>query len=535
MSTIKGLELPKWGMTMEEGTVTSWLAAVGDEVSEGTALVTVESSKIAGDVEAPMSGVLCRILADAGATVPVGDLVGVVADSGATDEEIDAFLAEHGAGSGSGSGTSDAAAAAGDGSAQAASPPPPSPSPSPSAAPAAAAATPAAAQPAQPAAPAASGPAPAVRIPDSLKGTDSEKVPATPHARKLAAEHGLALAGITATGSGDRVTVSDIEEAVRAAGGALEFGNDRPRVETVPDLRDDAGVPATPHARREAAARGINLHDCRATGRGGRVTVNDVLALAAHREPEPSAAPAAATSAAGPAPEPGNTGTPVPMSSMRRTIGQRLKASYSESPHYRVSVNADIGALLALRRQINDSRLDVKVSVNDLVVAAVAKTLVAVPEVNAQYDPANEVITRFEHADVAVAVSTGEGLITPIVTRADTRTITQISALTHDLATRAKAGTLKPDEFQGGTFTVSNLGMFGVSGFDAIINPPQVAILAVGATQPTFVPGADGEPVAASLLPLTLSSDHRVVDGALAARFLKQLRTLLETPTLIFA
>lgn len=519
MATITALEIPKWGMTMEEGTVSEWLVAVGDEVVEGTALATVESSKIASEYESPAAGVVRRLLVDAGATLPVGTLIGVLADAAATDAEIDAFIA-----------------ASGDTPAQAAAEPAPATVPAAasqvqvgpaSPAPVAAQPTPAPALPEPAAAPGAP------RIPESLRG-EGNGIPATVHARRLAAEHGIALAKVTPTGRGGRVTVADILGAVTAAGGELRFGNDRPKVGRLWARRDDSDVPATRYARQVAAEHRVNLRDCKASGRAGRVTVEDVLAVAARQHPQ---APApASTPAASAAPAAAVTGsTTTAMSSMRRVIADRLKGSYLDSPHYRVTVHADCGRLMALRAEINDSRLDAKVSVNDLVVAAVAKTLVAVPEVNSHYDAARQEVTRFDHADVAVAVSTGQGLITPIVTHADTRSITEISALITDLATRAKAGTLMPDEFQGGTFTVSNLGMFGVSQFDAIINPPQVAILAVGSTQRTFVPGPDGGPVAASLLPLTLSSDHRVVDGALAARFLARLRTALETPSLIFA
>ena len=218
---------------------------------------------------------------------------------------------------------------------------------------------------------------------------------------------------------------------------------------------------------------------------------------------------------------------------MRQVIAQRLKESYLESPHFRVTAHANIDKLLAFRRDVNAQRRDLKVSVNDLVVAAVARALVAVPEMNAQFDAEQNVIRQFEHADISVAVATEEGLITPIVTHADTRTISDISRTMVDLATRAKAGQLKPDEFQGGTFSVSNLGMFGVSHFDAIINPPQVAILAVGSAQRQFVPDDNGEPVAATLLPLTVSADHRVIDGATNARFAAELTRLLESPSLI--
>lgn len=541
--SVLAVEMPKWGMTMEEGLVASWLVSEGDAVTADQPVVEVESSKIAGELTAPGDGVLVRVLAREGDELPVGTLLGVIAAPGTPGPEIDVFIAAHG-GAPSGPGTSPAGSAVADDAAQPVPVPaiPAGPLPAPpaaAAAPAASAGPPAASTPPAPAAPGAAAAGGSAVVPDSLKGADTQAVPATPHAADLAAAHGIALGRVPATGRGGRVTVADLQRAVAAAGGSLPFGNDRRRASETFSQRDDSDVPATPHARDLAASAGANLHDARPTGRGGRVTVADVEALiarraAAHGAPAPTPAPTIGTGVpAAPAERDANAFSEVPMSRMRTIIGQRLHASYSESPHFRVTVRARVDALLGMRRQINEGRRDVRVSVNDLVVAAAARALVVVPEVNAQYDPDARTIRRFEHADVAVAVSTAEGLITPIVTHADTRTITDISAQVHDLATRAKAGTLTPDEFQGGTFTVSNLGMFGVSQFDAIINPPQVAILAVGATSREFVPDDDGAPVAASLLPLTLSADHRVVDGALAARFCAELVRLLESPALI--
>ncbi len=535
--SLYAVEMPKWGMTMEEGLVTGWLASEGDEVAADQSVIEVESSKIAGEVTAGHAGVLARLVAKVDDELPVGALLAVVADAGTADDEIDAFVAEHGGG--------------------AAAPPEPEAKPTADSVPAEQAARPAPEKAAPAAAPAAGRrgrTAPAhgeersavpsgsgvISIPVEFQGADETEVPATPHAADLATEHGIALSRVTATGRGERVTVADLVAAVEDAGGSLPFGNDRERVAAVFSHRDDSGVPATPHARSLAEEAGVNLNDARPTGTQGRVTVADVEAVIARRASmtgAPVSGPGADAEPSVPAEpsSPGNAVTEVPMSQMRKVIASRLHDSYLDAPHFRVSVRAEIDELLALRRQVNDVRRDAKMSVNDLVVAAVARALVGVPGLNAQYDPEAQVVRHFEHADVSVAVSTSEGLITPIVTRADTRTVTEVSALVHDLATRAKTGTLKPDEFQGGTFTVSNLGMFGVSDFDAIINPPQVAILSVGAARRTFVPDEDGDPRVATLLPLTLSSDHRVVDGALAARFCAELQRLLESPALILA
>lgn len=553
--SMHALEMPKWGMTMEEGLVTSWLVSQGDEVTADQVVLEVESSKIAGEIPAGHDGIMARVVAEEGQELPVGALLGVVADAGTSDEDLDGFVIKHGP-------ARTALDHEPEGASGGREPEPPleeAPAPEPepaaqrraearrarggggarsSAGGARSASSASASDPGSGTGP-VTGTAP-VSIPAELQGSDDAEVPATPHAAELAAQHRIALSHVEATGRDGRVTVADLQAAVEKAGGHLPFGNDRERETIVFSRRDDSQVPATPHARSLAEEQGINLHDARPTGTRGRVTVADVEAVLARRA-SMTQAPAASGIPDGLGAAPGataaalNAATEIPMSRMRRIIGERLHDSYLDAPHFRVSVEARIDELLALRTQINGARRDAKVSVNDLVIAAVARTLVAVPGLNVQYDEDAQLIRQFEHADVSVAVSTPDGLITPIVTHADTRTITDISATMHDLGTRAKAGTLKPDEFQGGTFTVSNLGMFGVTGFDAIINPPQVAILAVGAATRRLVPGEDGSPRAVTVLPLTLSSDHRVVDGALAARFGNELVRVLQSPALIFA
>lgn len=524
MADIRSLEMPKWGMTMEEGTITGWNFSEGDSVSEGDAVAEAESSKLSGEIEAPVSGVLRKILAQEGDTVEVSAAVAVIADASVSDAEIDEYVASLG----------------GDSAASAA----PAEEPAPEAA---------KEEVAEKKEDVPEKEKPSKRttddkvktdsgkdsIPESLKGSDDEEVAATPHAEKLAKKHGIALSKIEASGRGDRVTVADLQKAVKDAGGHLSFGNDRERKPFAAVRGDDSRVKATVHARKLAEEEGVNLLGVRASGREGTVTRDDVRAwIALNREPE--AVPATSEAQAekggsGSASSSENSGKKIPMSTMRKVIASRLQESYQEAPHFRVTAEAKIDKLLAFRKEVNNNRLDIRLTVNDLVTAAVSKALKAVPEVNAQYDPDSQTITQFEHADISIAVSTGEGLITPIVKAADTLSPSQISEKVHDLATRAKAGTLKPEEFQGGTFTISNLGMFGISNFDAIINPPQVAILAVGGAKKQFVPDAEGNPVAATVLTFTLSADHRVVDGAVSAKFCSELKSLLETPALIFA
>lgn len=295
---------------------------------------------------------------------------------------------------------------------------------------------------------------------------------------------------------------------------------------------DDAAVRATPIARRRAEELGVNLNDCRATGSQGRVCLLDVEEAAQRLAPTTATPPAGGSCCAGTeetqrvADEPER----IPFTPMRRTIGSRLQSSYQTSPHFRVRTEVEMDAALELRAQINATVPGVHASVNDLVVKAVALALVRVPDVNVQFEEATQTILRFPHADVAVAVAVPDGLITPIVRRADTLGLGALSGTLRDLATRAKAGKLGVDEFQGGTFTVSNLGMLGVSGFDAIINPPQVAILAVGAGVRRVVVADDGSFQARTVMEICLSGDHRVIDGATGATFVGEVKAILESP-----
>lgn len=222
----------------------------------------------------------------------------------------------------------------------------------------------------------------------------------------------------------------------------------------------------------------------------------------------------------------------VPITRMRKTIGARLLSSKQNLAHFRVVIDVTVDKLLSLRKQINAADPSVKVTVNDFVIKACAMALVSVPDVNVQYDQAAGVIRRFRDADISVAVALEDGLITPIVKAANTKPLSQISAEMRTLASKAKMKSLALDEFQGGSFTVSNLGMFGVKQFDAIINPPQAAILAVGGCEQRAVVVAEQLTVA-TVMTLSLSSDHRVIDGALAAQFLQKLKQFIEVPSLM--
>lgn len=284
---------------------------------------------------------------------------------------------------------------------------------------------------------------------------------------------------------------------------------------------------SSPLARRLAAQRGVDLSRLQGSGPGGRIVKIDVeRAQAAAPAPAPASAPVAAAPVAAPAGSGASAFTEVPHSSMRRTIARRLAESKSTIPHFYLTVECRMERLLALRTEINASASR-KISVNDFIVRAVAVALREVPQANVGWT--DTAMRQYAQADVAVAVSTDTGLITPIVRAADRKTLSQISAEIADLAARARAGQLRPEEYQGGSFSVSNLGMHGVGAFSAIINPPQAAILAVGASQQKPVV-ENGELKVGTVMACTLSVDHRAIDGALAAQWLAAFQRAIEAP-----
>ena len=295
----------------------------------------------------------------------------------------------------------------------------------------------------------------------------------------------------------------------------------------------DGRVKASPLARTMAERQNIPLAQVAGTGPGGRIVKRDIESYAA-APPGARAVSAAHAPAGAPAPlvpfpavVPGQE---LPLSNMRKTIARRLAESKFSAPHFYVTVDIDMGAAVALREQLLNGE-NVKVSFNDLVLKACAKALPRFPMVNASWG--GDKITTHGEVHLGVAVSIAEGLITPVVRHADRKSVLEISREVKDLAGRAREKKLRPEEFMGSTFTVSNLGMFEVSEFTAIINPPEAAILAVGSVSKVPVV-VDDEVAVGHRMKLTLSSDHRVVDGALAAQFLQEVRRLLENPVSLF-
>jgi pyruvate dehydrogenase E2 component (dihydrolipoamide acetyltransferase) len=301
-----------------------------------------------------------------------------------------------------------------------------------------------------------------------------------------------------------------------------------PRPVPAPGSAEGGRVKASPLARSMAAHRNIPLDAVAGSGPGGRIIKRDIESWAGASPAARGPAPAAPPAPSGPTITPGEE---LPVSNMRRVIAKRLVESMFTAPHFYVTVDIDMDAAVALREQLQRGE-DVKVTYNDLVVKACAKALTRFPLVNASW--AGDKIVTHGEVHVGVAVTIPDGLITPVVRSADRKSVLDISREVKDLATRARDRKLKPEEFTGSTFTISNLGMFGVTEFTAIINPPESAILAVGAVQRVAVVGEDDDIRPGHRMKVTLSSDHRVVDGAMAAQFLAEVRRLLENPVTLF-
>jgi pyruvate dehydrogenase E2 component (dihydrolipoamide acetyltransferase) len=299
--------------------------------------------------------------------------------------------------------------------------------------------------------------------------------------------------------------------------------------QTTPDRGEgDGRIRATPLARAVARDLGVDLAAVTGSGRGGRIRRADVEAAA-------PAAPAAVEPAAQSAPvSPGADVEEVPLSAMRRTVARRLVESMRSAPHFYLTITVDAEALLGLRADVNRQLgEDLKVSVNDLIVKACAGLLRTNPELNVSWG--GDKLLRHRRVHVGIAVALEGGLIVPVIRDADTKSLTQVAREAKALAGRARAGKLAAHELSGGTFTVSNLGMYGIDQFTAVINPPEAAILAVGAALVEPVATQDGGVEVHRRMRLTLSIDHRALDGATGAGFLQQLKTVLEHPLQIVA
>ncbi|MFM2370841.1 MAG: hypothetical protein RIS85_563 [Pseudomonadota bacterium] len=480
MANIRPFCMPKWGIEMTEGTIAEWMVNEGDAFTKGQVLCLIETAKITNEVEAEYDAVLKRLLTPASDEAhPVGALLGVFADADTTDAEVDEFIAGF-------KPAETSVAAKGGGSS----------APAPVAAPAAPAAAPA-------------------RTPTKIVTNRA----ISPEALKLAEAEGVDIEPIEGSGRNGRITYQDVVQALRPER-SLSYKGGAQLVEDTPE------VFASPLARRIAAQHGINLANVIGTGARGRISKADVLALVK------PAAPAGAVSFGTPFELVANQPTVQPFDKVRKVVAKRLTEAKQTIPHFYLRVSATVDELMALRKTAN-LVLGTKASINDYIVKAVAMALVKHPDVNVQVH--GDSVHSYPHADVAIAVASPKGLVTPIVRQADRMHIAQIAATTRALIDKAQAGKLGYEDMDGGTFSVSNLGMFGIENFDAIINPPQGAILAVGGVNRVAKEAANGDIAFESRISFTLSVDHRAIDGALGAQFLQTLKGLLEAPEGLFA
>jgi pyruvate dehydrogenase E2 component (dihydrolipoamide acetyltransferase) len=436
--------MPSLSPTMEEGVLAKWLVKEGDFIKPGTMLCSVETDKTTVDYESMDEGYLRKIILPAGTNAKVNQLIAILSDE--KDENIDEYVKK--------AIEKDAAAkgSAGGASAPAATPAAPAAAPAPI--------------PAAPA-PVASSAAPAapVAAPAAAGSTKS-----SPLARKLAAEAGIPVSAIAASGPGGRVIARDVEAA--------------------------KANPPAPAAAAPAAKPAAGKSEVVQTPHFG------------------SLAPVHPT-------------RDVPLTNMRKIIGKRLLESAQTTPVFFVTQKIEMDKLNAVRAELNRAA-GYKISVNDLIVKACSFALRQYPVINSSFH--GEFIRENANIDICVAVAIPDGLITPIVRNADQKGLGAISQEIKALVGKAKSGKLAPEEFQGGTFTISNLGMFGVDTFTAIINPPQAAILAVGGTSTELYLDENGAPKERQVMKVTLSADHRVIDGAQGAQFVGGLKSLLENP-----
>jgi pyruvate dehydrogenase E2 component (dihydrolipoamide acetyltransferase) len=474
------IKMPALSPTMEEGTLAKWLVKAGDTVRSGDVMAEIETDKATMEFEAVDEGVIAEIIVPEGSeNVKVGAVIARLTVEG-----------------------EEAAPASAPAAAKEAAP------------------APAASAPA--AAPAADGPA------------------ATPTAKKLAEQNGIDLASLTGTGPKGKITKEDVEAAIVAGGGSISpalapTAAPTPAPTPAPTASGERIV-ASPLAKRIAADKGIDLALVKGTGPNGRIVKEDVEGFtpgAAAPVAAPAANATAPASAPTPAPAPAiEGGAPFAeekLSGVRKVIARRLTESKQTVPHFYLTIDIRLDPLLELRAQLNKSLEPdgVKLSVNDLLIKALARALIRVPQCNVSFH--GDTLRRYSRADISVAVAAPSGLITPVITSADTKGLAAISTEMKTLAGKARYGKLMPHEYQGGTASLSNLGMFGIKQFDAVINPPQGMILAVGAGQqaPYVVNGAIE---VATVLHASGSFDHRAIDGADGAQLMEAIKQLCENP-----
>ncbi len=485
------VEMPKLSDTMEEGVVSAWMADEGDQVSSGDVIAQVETDKATMDLEVFDDGVLLKKVVEEGESVPLGKLIAVLGEEG---EDISDLLAEHGE-----------EAAGGDGA--------------------------------------------EAKEADADEDEDAEVKDADREAEDEAAskeERGKEQAEEDEEAEQEaQPAASEEKEKTEAPSGDGAAQEAEQPAEAQRSSSENGRVKASPLARKLAGEHGIELSSVEGTGPQGRIVKRDIEArleegeaAPAEEAPEKEKAPAGGDGRAYQTPaevspqEAGALYESEKISQMRKTIARRLAESKYTAPHFYLTVDIDTAAVEAFREDLNalaESQERGRISLNDFITKACAVALRQHPEVNASYLEKEGEIRHYNAVHVAVAVAIDEGLLTPVIRNADQKGLAQIAEETKELAGKARERKLQPEEFEGSTFTTSNLGMFGIEEFTAIINPPNACILAIGTIRDEPVVSG-GEVVPGRRMKVTLSCDHRVVDGAKGADFLATLKGLLEEP-----
>jgi pyruvate dehydrogenase E2 component (dihydrolipoamide acetyltransferase) len=490
--------MPKLSPTMEEGQLSRWLKKEGDKVSMGEPIAEIDTDKATMEMQALGTGVLRKILIAEGETAPLGQLIAII---GEPDEDITALINQ--------ASTSEAAADN------------------------------------------------KQRIETSVEGgqdgAQQEMAQVVPGgARTQATIEGEPLKGDVGGRPSDQATQAASGKAPTAAAPSGNGAQAATESERGQQQQEGGRLVVSPIAARMAAEAGINLRSLSGSGPGGRIIKRDIeAAISAGQQP---AAPATETQAdeaqsqqrhlravepgaqPAPQPQPSITGAPPfhdePSSPMRQTIARRLVTSLGPVPHFFLTTEIEMDKVAELRRGINELDQELKASVNDIIIKVAAQALMQHPQVNASFH--EKAVRYYERADIGVAVAIEDGLITPVIRAANTKSVGAIAREVRELAARAREKKLHPDEYTGATFSISNLGMMGIDEFTAVINPPEAAILAVGAMTAKPVV-RDGEVVVRQMMRVTMSCDHRVIDGATGARFLQTFKKILENPLYLIA
>lgn len=424
----KDVIMPALGMAQETGTLIQWLKSAGDSVTKGEPLMEIETDKATVEIEAPASGILSSIIAQAGDVIPVGQRIALILAPGEVDSET---------------------------------------------------------------------PLHARSAPASSPKSDSTSQPltATPVAARLAAEHNLDITQIKPTSG--QIRKEDVLAFLKEEGGRMKD-----------EASSSSHVLASPKARRLAQERGIDLKTITGTGPNGAVIVSNL--------PVPNS----------PVSLPNNEGETLTTTRIWRIMVQRLTQAWTTIPHFYLIREVNASRLVAWREKVQNNSAE-KITFTDLFVRLTAVALRKYPRLNASWQNDNIILNADINIGLAVAVE--DGLVVPVMHRADELNLAQLSARRSEIVARAQAGKLSLDDLSGGTFTISNLGMYGVDAFNAIVNPPQAAILAVSRIADRVV-ALNGQPAVQPMLTFSLSCDHRVVDGARGAQFLQTLADLVEEP-----